>query len=150
MIKLIAGLPDGVVGFEAIGNVESADYEAIAPAVKQALEQHSTIRLIHVLDERFTGYSGGGAWQDAMLGIAHRRSFDRVAVVTDSASIRRLVTLAGWSVPGELRLFANRDRRLAEAWASEGLDPPRSTSRPPTSLSSSGHAGVSKPKGEVR
>ena len=124
MIQLIEGLPDEVVGLEAVGTVESADYEAIAhPAVKLALERHSKIRLIHVLDDRFLGYTAGGAWQDAMLGLPHPRSFDRIAVVTDSESIRRLVTLAGWSISGELKLFPNREREQAEAWASEGLDP---------------------------
>jgi hypothetical protein len=42
--------------------------------------------------------------------------------VTDSESIRRLATIAGWSTPGDLQLFSNRDRERAEAWASEGLD----------------------------
>jgi hypothetical protein len=125
MIKLIEGLPDAVVGIEAVGQVESADYDTIAaPAVKQALERHPKIRLIHVLDDRFTGYSAGGAWKDAVLGLAHPRSFDRIAVVTDSESIRRLVTIAGWSIPGELQLFPNAERKQAEAWASEGLTPP--------------------------
>src|SRR5512132_435926 len=123
MIQLIQGLPDAVVGLEAIGEVESADYQAIAaPAVKHALERHPKIRLVHVLDERFTGYTAGGAWQDAMIGLANPRSFDRIAVVTDSESIRRLVTLGGWTIPGELRLFPNRERKQAEAWAREGLD----------------------------
>jgi hypothetical protein len=45
----------------------------------------------------------------------------------DSESIRRLATIAGWSIPGELQLFSNRDREQAEAWASEGLDAPRAT-----------------------
>jgi len=125
MIELIEGLPDAVVGFEAIGEVGSADYELVAaPAVKQALERHPRIRLIPVLDDRFTGYTAGGAWQDAMLGIAHPRSFDRIAVVTDSDTIRRLVKVAGWSIPGEMRLFANREREEAKAWACEGLDTP--------------------------
>jgi hypothetical protein len=125
MIQLIEGLPDAVVGIEAVGKVESADYDTIAaPAVRRALERHPKIRLIHVLDDRFTGYTAGGAWQDAVLGLANARSFDRIAVVSDSESIRRLVTLGGWSLPGELQLFPNREREQAEAWASEGLDPP--------------------------
>jgi len=122
MIELIEGLPDRVVGLEAVGEVESVDYKAIAPEVERALERHPKIRLIHVLDDRFTGYTAGGAWQDTVLGLAHPRSFERIAVVTDSESIRRLVKLAGWSIPGELRLFPNRERTQAEAWASEGLD----------------------------
>jgi hypothetical protein len=125
MIELMEGLPDGVVGLEAVGTVESGDYETVAaPAVKRALEGRTKIRLIHVLDERFVGYTAGGAWQDAMLGLAHPRSFDRIAVVTDLESIRRLVALGGWSIPGELKLFSNRERAQAEAWASEGLDAP--------------------------
>jgi len=125
MIELIQGLPDGVVGLEAVGEVESGDYKAIAaPAVKRALERHAKIRLIHVLDDRFTGYTAGGAWQDALLGLAHPLSFERIAVVTDSESIGRLVKIAGWSIPGQLRLFPNRERDQAQAWASEGLDPP--------------------------
>jgi hypothetical protein len=126
MIQLIEGLPDAVVGIEAVGKVEAADYDAVAaPAVKHALERHPKIRIIHVLDDRFRGYTAGGAWQDAVLGLANARAFDRIAVVTDSESIRRLATIAGWSIPGELQLFSNRDREQAEAWASEGLDAPR-------------------------
>ena len=125
MIELIEGLPDGVVGFAAVGKVDSADYKTTAaPEVKHALERHPKIRLIHVLDERFTGYTTGGAWQDALIGVAHPRSFERIAVVSDSESIRRLVNLAGWSIPGQLKLFGNREREQAEAWASEGLDSP--------------------------
>ena len=79
----------------------------------------------------------GCEWQDALLGLAHPRSFERIAVVTDSASIRRLVKLAGWSVPGELKLLANREREQAEAWAKDlrGLTtkqpPPRELAHTP-------------------
>lgn len=38
MIELLEGLPDGVVGFEAVGEFESADYKTIAaPEVERAL-----------------------------------------------------------------------------------------------------------------
>ena len=76
MIQLIEGLPDAVVGLEAIGEVESADYEAIAaPAVKRALERHAKIRLIHVLNDRFSGYTVGGAYPyGAHHGFTHRLS----------------------------------------------------------------------------
>ena len=125
MIQLIEGLPDAVVGLEAVGEVKSTDYKTIAaPEVKSALERHPKIRLIHVLDQRFTSYTAGGAWQDALLGLAHPRSFERIAVVTDSESIRRLVKLGGWSIPGELRLFTNREREQAKTWATEGLEAP--------------------------
>lgn len=61
MIQLMEGLPDAVVGLEAVGQVR--------------------IR-------RLRGDRGAG----------------------------------GEAIPGELQLFPNRDRKHAEAWASEGLD----------------------------
>jgi hypothetical protein len=52
VIELIAGLPDGVVGIEAVGNVTSQDYDDdVAPVVARALASHETIRLLHVLDD---------------------------------------------------------------------------------------------------
>ena len=123
MIELIEELPEGVIGLEAVGEVSSADYETVAyPAVESALERHGKLRLLHVLDDRFTGYTAGGMWDDAKLGLMHPRSWERIAVVTDHRQVRRLVKSAGWSVPGQMRLFANRERAAAEAWVSEGLD----------------------------
>jgi hypothetical protein len=31
------------------------------------------------------------------------------------------VKAAGWSIPGEMKLFSNAERAAAEAWVSEGL-----------------------------
>jgi hypothetical protein len=58
---------------------------------------------------------------DAKLGLAHPRSWERIAVVTDLQRIRRLVKAAGWSIPGEMKMFSNAERAKAEAWVSEGL-----------------------------
>jgi hypothetical protein len=60
MIDVIEGLPDAVVGLAAVGEVDSTDYETVAaPAVKRTLERHPKFRLLHVLDERFAGYTTG-------------------------------------------------------------------------------------------
>ena len=124
MIELIEGLPNGVVGLEAVGKVTADDYERVAqPAVERALESHDRIRLVHVLGERLESHTAGAVWKDATLGISHVGSFDRIAVVTDLESIRRVVKTAGWSVPGEIRVFASAERSEAEAWAAEGLEP---------------------------
>ena len=121
MIELIEGLPDGVVGLEAAGEVTSDDYSSVAyPAVEDALSRHKRISLMHVLGARFTGYTAGGEWDDAKLALLHPFSFDRIAVVTDLDHIRKQVKRAGWLIPGEMRLFSNAQRAQAEAWVSAG------------------------------
>lgn len=121
MIRLTEGLPDDVVGLEAVGEVTSDDYSSVAvPAVEAALSRHKKISLLHVLDERFTGYTAGGQWDDAKLGLLHPLSWKRLAVVTDLDGVRKLVKDAGWAVPGEMRLFSNAQLAEAEAWVSDG------------------------------
>ena len=122
MIELIEGLPDAVVGFEAVGTVTSGDYEnTIVPAVDRALAAYEKIRLLHVLGERLEHHTLGAIWDDTKLGLSHVRSFERIAVVTDHEAVRAAVKAGGWSVPGDVRLFSNAERAEAEAWIGQGL-----------------------------
>ena len=83
-IEQIEGLPDAVVGLEAVGEVTSDDYERVAnPAIERARAAHEKIRLVHVLDERLQGHTAGALWEDAKLGVTNLRSLERIAVVTD-------------------------------------------------------------------
>jgi hypothetical protein len=124
VIELIEGLPDGVVGIEAVGNVTPDDYDdVVAPAVGRALASHQKIGLLHVLGDRLTGHSASALLEDAKLGLSNVRSIERIAVVTDIAHFRALVKGARWTLPGELKLFSNAERAEAEAWLSEGLRP---------------------------
>jgi hypothetical protein len=119
MIELVEGLPPGVVGLEAVGEVTADDYESVAtPEVARARAVHNKITQLHILGERFTGFTAGGLWKDATLGVSHLASFERIAVVSDLESVRTLVETVGWSVPGEMRLFANAERPEAVAWVS--------------------------------
>ena len=99
MIELMHGLPDGVVGIEAVGKITSDDYAAVSPAIEEALAAHEKIRLIHVLGERFTGFTAGGMWEDGRFGLSHTFSFERIAVVTDLGSVRTLVKGAAGPSP---------------------------------------------------
>jgi hypothetical protein len=128
VIELIAGLPEGVVGIEAVGTVTSEDYDVVAPAVERALAGHEKIRLLHVIGDRFTAHTASALFEDAKLGL-HARSIERIAVVTDLGRVRALVKGAGWTFPGDVMLFRTAERAEAEAWVSEGLGP---TPEPPT------------------
>ena len=117
MLEPIAGLPDDVVGMEAVGEVTADDYQdVLIPAVEAALADHDRIRLMYVLGDRFDGYTAHAAWEDAKLGLQHVRGWERLACVTDVDWIRHGVNAFGWMIPGEVRVFATADRADAEAW----------------------------------
>ena len=85
-----------------------------------------------MLGDSLTGHSASAVFEDARLGLANVRSIERIAVVTDIGRFRALVKAAGWTLPGDLKLFSNAERAEAEAWISEGLGPAES-SQPPDS-----------------
>lgn len=115
MLEPITDLPEGVVGFEAVGEIGSEDYrDTLIPAIEN---HEGPVRLVYVLGERFTGYSGGAAWQDAKLGLDHHAKWSRAAIVSDLDWVRHLATMFGWMVPGHFALFPLADRDAAIAWA---------------------------------
>ncbi len=120
MIRLLTGLPDDVVGFEGVGQVEAADYSTVLdPAIDAALSRHERIRLLYVLGSEFTGYSGAAMWQDAVVGTKDFSRCERIAVVTDTEWVRHTVNAFAWFVPSRIKTFATAEREQAEAWVTE-------------------------------
>lgn len=120
MIELIPGLPDGVVGLKALGEVEDDDYEdVIIPAVDAALEGRDKVRLLYVLGPEFEEYEGDAMWEDAKLGMHHMFDFERVGVVTDVTWIARGVRWFGFTIPGKVKVFPMADLDAAKTWISE-------------------------------
>jgi hypothetical protein len=114
----IAGLPDGVIGFEAVGKIEAADYEdALMPALARSAASGG-VRLLLVLGDRFTGYSPGAMKEDAGL-VAHGGAWQRTAVVSDLGWVAHLATAFGWMVPGKFKRFGLAEREAAIAWVAE-------------------------------
>ncbi|MCJ7779872.1 MAG: STAS/SEC14 domain-containing protein [Acidimicrobiia bacterium] len=84
MIRPIDGLPDNVIGVEAVGEVRAGDYTTILDrAVDAALESHHKIRLLYVLGDDLDGYSGGAMWADTKIGMSHLSKWEKIAIVTD-------------------------------------------------------------------
>jgi hypothetical protein len=118
VLEPLKDLPAGVIGFEAVGEVEASDYEQILrPAVDDATADGGRIRLVYVLGDRFDGYSAGAAWQDMTLGLEHFRAWDRMALVSDLDWVEHLASLFGWMLPGDLRRFSLAELREAVDWA---------------------------------
>lgn len=119
MIRVMEGLPDNVLGVEAVGKVTDDDYEnVLTPAVKDKLDAHEKIRCIYVLGDEFEGWTLGGMWEDAKLGGGDLRKWEKIAVVTDKDWVGHAVKAFGWMIPGEVRVFSLGELEEAKAWAS--------------------------------
>ncbi|MDQ5974435.1 MAG: hypothetical protein QG661_1644 [Actinomycetota bacterium] len=117
MIELMTGLPADVVGFVAKGEVTAADYRDILdPAVRAALARHERIRVLYVLGDEFTGYSGGALWDDAVVGTEHFGRFERMAVVSDKDWVRHSVNAFAWIMPTRIRVFDDSEQAEALVW----------------------------------
>ena len=120
MIKLIDNLPDNVIGFEAVGEVDARDYKStLDPAVDAALENNDKLRLVYVLGKDFDGYSGGAMWEDTKLGVSHWGAWEKIALVTNKDWVDDAIKFMGWMVPGEIQVYPTEEVDAAKAWASE-------------------------------
>jgi hypothetical protein len=125
MLEPLSDLPDGVIGFEAVGEVHASDYEStLRPAVDAAAS--AGVRLVYVLGDRFEGYSGGATWEDTKLGLGHLRRWKRTALVSDVEWVQHVAVAFGWMMPGKFRRFPTDELSAAIAWAAEDDDEPRS------------------------
>lgn len=120
MIRLLKDMPVGVLGFEAVDDVEEEDYDnVIVPAIDKALAEHGKVRLVYVLGPEFDDYEGEAVWEDLKLGGRHPRSFERVAIVTNAHWAGPAVKVFSFLLPGHARAFRLTEIAEAKRWAAE-------------------------------
>ena len=120
MIETLPDLPEGVIGFRAVGAVEAADYETVLdPALDAAIAEHQKVNLVFVLGEEFERYSLGAMWQDARLEGKPHDVWGRIALVTDRALIAEIIHGVGFLFPGELKTYPIASLEDAVAWAAD-------------------------------
>ncbi len=118
MIRLLPDMPAGVLGLEAVDDVEKEDYEnVILPAVNAAIAEHGKVRLVYVLGPEFDDYEGDAVWEDLKLGVRHPASFERMAIVTDARWAGPAIKIFSVMWPGQARAFALADLEAAKTWA---------------------------------
>ena len=116
MIKKLADLPAGVIGFEVAGKLQVEDYrDVVLPALEEAARA-GEVRFVIVVPE-FHGMTPGAVWQDLKVGVEHLRAWKRIALVTDIEWMHYMTSIFGWMTPGELKTFPVQDRDNAIEWA---------------------------------
>jgi stage II sporulation SpoAA-like protein len=118
VITELPDMPDGVIGFQASGEVSADDYKnVLVPAIDRAVESGGKVRLVYELGADYEGFEAGGVWQDLRVGTSHFYSFGRVALVTDVDWMRRATKAFGFLMPGEIKVFGLGERADAARWA---------------------------------
>lgn len=122
MIRLLGDMPAGVLGLEAVDDVEKEDYEnVIVPAVKQAVAEHGKVRVVYVLGPEFDEYEREAVWEDLKLGVSNPAAFERMAIVTDARWAGPAVKIFSVLWPGQARAFPLSDLESAKRWAAEDV-----------------------------
>jgi hypothetical protein len=114
-------MPAGVLGLEAIDDVEKEDYEdVLLPAVNKAIDEHGKVRLVYVLGPEFDDYEGEAVWEDLKLGARNPTAFERIAIVTDARWAGPAIKVFSVLWPGQARTFPLADLEAAKGWAAAG------------------------------
>jgi hypothetical protein len=120
MIRVIDGLPEGVLGFQASGKLTAHEHtDVLAQAPNPARPGCGRIRVLLDFAGEFDGMEGGAVWQDLKMGIHDWNAWERIALVTDHAWMRDGLSMFAWAVPGEVRAFPSEDRDAALGWLQE-------------------------------
>lgn len=120
MIEWLDQMPEGTLGFKAVGKLTKEDYtEGMMPALRKAADS-GEMRVVCVLGPDFHGLDASAMVEDVKSGfelvVGHHSTWKRMALVTDLDWIRNAVHLLGWMAPGELKLFRFGDLEEAKAW----------------------------------
>jgi hypothetical protein len=119
MIERLRDLPAGVDGLRAKGKVTKQDYDTVLlPILDEARSHGRRIRLVYHFGPEFEGFTAGGAWEDARVGLRYLRLFERCAIVSDIGWVRESSRLVGAMMPCPVKVFGNGEWSDALAWLS--------------------------------
>jgi hypothetical protein len=117
MLERLTTLPSGIDGVTAVGKVSQQDYQQVLqPLIDEARRANRRVRLLYQFGPEFQGFTAGGAWEDASLGVRSLRLIEGFAIVTDVSWIRDSSKLLAFFMPGPVRHFGNAQFAEAVAW----------------------------------
>ena len=117
MLEKLEDLPREIEGVRASGIVTKEDYEDIlSPLIDKARRDGSSIRLLYHFGPEFAGFSPGGAWEEARIGLHSLRLFAGCAIVSDVAWLREATRFVSFVMPCPVKVFANSELQQASRW----------------------------------
>lgn len=116
MIEPIPLPVDNVIGFRIDGKINSEDVSRIADVIEARLERHPKLR-VYAEVERFSGMSVEAFLKDITFSLRHFRHFEREAIVSDAAWLKKLADIGDRMFPSiEVRHFSVSEKDKALEW----------------------------------
>jgi hypothetical protein len=123
VVESVTDLPPGTLGFRASGKITGDEYRKLMQPIYAALERGEKLNIYFELADDFQGLDLAALWDDlraaGSVGLKHRSSWQRMALVTEKDWVRHGASAFGWLAPGELRLFELSERDKARGWLAE-------------------------------
>jgi hypothetical protein len=120
VVERLEGMPPGTLGFRLWGKISRDEYFEILAPVQEQLERGEQVSFLVETAEDFHGLDMGALREDlkaaGSLGLKHRSSWERLAVVTDKDWIRNGIAAFSWVIPGSIRVFEPGRLDEAKAW----------------------------------
>jgi len=104
----------GLTRIDVSGRLEHSDYERVLPEL-EALLEHGKARVLLELHD-FKGFTPAALVDELKFDFRHRKDFERVAVVSDSALQELGVRMVRPFFAGRVKIFDTSERDAAEAW----------------------------------
>lgn len=109
--------PGSIVAASVSGQVSSEDIgDVLIPAVHERRAKYDSLRLLFHFTPEFRRFTTTAAWDDQTVGLHHLEDFDRVAIITDVAWLRRLAESLSKTRPDAVRRFAAKELAAAKDW----------------------------------
>lgn len=119
MIEPIPLPVDNVVGFRIDGKINADDISRVADVIEMRLNRHPKLR-VYAEVERISGMSAAAFLKDISFSLRHLRHFEREAIVSDTAWLKKLATIGERIFPSiEVRHFAKSEKDKALEWIIE-------------------------------
>jgi len=120
MITILPDTEGKALVAEASEKLTTKDYEEVfLPKLDELIHQYGKIRMAFYLDDSFAGWEPGAMWDDAKYGLAHRKDFERIAIVGGPRWVEWMTKLGAHFMPAEVRTFAKPALPEAIKWVKE-------------------------------
>ena len=112
---------EDILSVDATGEITASDYqEVLLPAFERFRETGKKVRVMIKFGSDFKGYTAGGAWEDAKLGLRYMRFIERCAVITDESWLRNMAHFVGSLIPCAVTTYSNEQATDAQKWLDSG------------------------------